>query len=145
MQLATLQSGNFNVTVNDKDRPAFEVEDISVNSCSPTVVTFSPAAADNCGAVTAAGSPSSGSEFPVGETEVTCKAVDAAGSTTLELRRFVECVGHGYHKRSHSNNIRSRRNRGLKKWLHRNRRLKKWWHRKNRMKKWWHYRRYWHR
>ena len=138
-------SGSFTVTVNDNDPPALEVEDISVDSCSPTVVSFSPTAADNCPGVTAACSPSSGSEFPVGETEVTCTAVDAAGSTTQEsFVVLVECAGHGYHKKSHSNNIRSRRSRRLKKWLYRNRRLKKWWHRKLHLKKWSHFRRYWH-
>ncbi|CAE7305403.1 unnamed protein product [Symbiodinium sp. CCMP2592] len=138
-------SGSFTVTVNDNEHPALDVEDINVQSCSPTAVTFSPTATDNCQGVTSACSPSSGSEFAVGETQVTCTAVDAAGSTTQEsFVVLVECVGHGYHKKSHRSNMRSPRNRRLKKWLHRNRRLKKWWHRNRRLKKWSHYGRYWH-
>ncbi|CAE7256516.1 unnamed protein product, partial [Symbiodinium sp. CCMP2456] len=112
-------SRTFTVQVNDNEPPTLEVEDIDVKSCSPTTVTFSPAAADNCPGVTAACSPSSGSEFPVGETEVTCTAVDAAGKTTQEsFVVLVECDGHGYYKKSHGNNIRKRRNPHMKKWLH---------------------------
>ncbi|CAE7224047.1 unnamed protein product [Symbiodinium sp. CCMP2592] len=138
-------SGTFTVQVNDNDPPALEVEDIDIESCSPTAVTFSPTAADNCQGVTAACSPQSGSEFPVGETEVSCTAVDAAGSTTQKsFVVLVECVGQGYPKKSHSNNIRSRRNRRRKKWLQRNRRLKKWLHRNRRLRKWPRYWKYWH-
>ncbi|CAE7287366.1 unnamed protein product [Symbiodinium sp. KB8] len=121
---ATDAAGNtairsFSVQVNDNDPPTLEVEDVDVNSCTPTVVTFSPAAADNCPGATAACSPSSGSEFPVGETEVTCTAVDAAGKTTQEsFVVLVKCDGHGYYKKSHGNNIRKRRNPHMKKWLH---------------------------
>lgn len=40
-----------------------------------------PAASDNCGAVTVACVPASGSFFPIGSTTVTCTASDAAGNS----------------------------------------------------------------
>lgn len=47
------------------------------------VVSFpAPSASDDCGAVTVACVPASGSFFPVGATTVTCTATDAAGNAT---------------------------------------------------------------
>ena len=74
--------------------PTLEVEEIDVKPCSPTVVTYSATSADNFPGVTAACSPSSGSEFPVGETEATCTSVSAVGSMTQEsFVVLVECDG----------------------------------------------------
>ena len=130
-------SGTFTVTVTDNEPPALEVEDIEVESCSPTVVTFSPTATDNCPGVQVSCTPASGSEFPVGETEVICTAADGAGGQTqASFDVEVECVandgpGDGttqaptYYRKNRGNtvhrhfkNIRKNIRHHIKKWLH---------------------------
>jgi HYR domain len=89
---ATDSSGNtgsasFNVTVNlvDHTPPVVTVPaGVSVNTPNPsgTTVTFSASATDNVdGPLTPSCSPSSGSNFPVGTTKVTCTATDSSGNT----------------------------------------------------------------
>ncbi|CAE7207048.1 unnamed protein product [Symbiodinium sp. CCMP2592] len=89
----TASSESFVVQVNDLEDPSIgTLPNIDVQSCSPTTVTFAPTADDNCPGVSTSCSPSSGSLFTVGETEVTCTATDVAGSTSQ--KRFsvsVEC------------------------------------------------------
>jgi hypothetical protein len=50
--------------------------------CSAVVTYGDPVATDNCGDVTVACAPPSGSVFPVGVTQVTCTATDGAGLTS---------------------------------------------------------------
>lgn len=81
---------SFDVTVEDTEDPVFSscVSDVTSDNnpgdCG-AVVTFSLAdavATDNCpGVITYSASPASGSFFPVGTTEVTVTATDAAGNT----------------------------------------------------------------
>jgi uncharacterized repeat protein (TIGR01451 family) len=63
---------------------------------SAGAVTFAtPAATDNCGGVTVACVPPSGSMFPTGTTSVTCTATDTAGNTatcTFPVTVFNLCV-----------------------------------------------------
>jgi HYR domain len=80
-------SASFNVTVNlvDHTAPVVTVPgDISVDtqSAGGRTVTFSASAHDNLdGPLAASCSPSSGSNFPVGTTKVTCTATDSHGNT----------------------------------------------------------------
>ena|GEM_PF-1700216 len=80
-------SASFTVTVtlNDTTPPVVSVPgDFSVDteSAGGTTVTFSASANDNVdGALTPSCSPSSGSNFPVGTTKVTCTATDSHGNT----------------------------------------------------------------
>jgi hypothetical protein len=59
--------------------PADVVQPNDPGLCSAVVVYPDPVASDNCGAVTVACAPPSGSVFPVGATTVTCTATDGAG------------------------------------------------------------------
>src|SRR2546423_266805 len=80
-------SADFNVTVNlvDPTPPVVNVPgsfSVSTPDPSGTSVTFSASANDNVdGPVTPSCSPSSGSNFPVGTTKVTCTATDSHGNT----------------------------------------------------------------
>jgi len=92
--VATDASGNkdscqFTVTMNDTEKPAVNCPaNISVNAAPAqcaAVVSYSASASDNCGppitpALVFSCSPSSGSLFAVGITNVKCVAIDAAGN-----------------------------------------------------------------
>ncbi|OJH40342.1 HYR domain-containing protein [Cystobacter ferrugineus] len=72
------------VTVVDTSKPSLTCPAARVlDTCSPsgTSVSYSPTAADNCGAATVTCSHASGSTFPVGSTDVSCTAKDPAGNT----------------------------------------------------------------
>ena len=77
---------SFDVTVNDTTPPAIVCPaNITVglpsNACSATVSYSTPSASDNCpdaGPVQVVCAPASGSTFPLGTTQVTCTATDAA-------------------------------------------------------------------
>jgi hypothetical protein len=77
-------SCTFNVTVNDTEDPSITcpaniVQANDTGQCG-AIVTFTPTASDNCPGVTTSSSPPSGSFFPVGVTQVTSTATDAAGN-----------------------------------------------------------------
>src|SRR6185295_544467 len=78
----------FTVTVNDTENPGLTVPaDITVSndtSLCGAVVSFTPAATDNCPGATFLSTPPSGSTFPVGTTTVTVTATDAHGNTTTK-------------------------------------------------------------
>ena len=59
--------------------PANVVQPNDPGLCSAVVTYPDPVATDNCGGVTVACAPPSGSVFPVGVTQVTCTATDGAG------------------------------------------------------------------
>ena len=78
---------SFDVTVNDNEAPEISsganiTQNVDVDSCSATVEYELPTATDNCEGVevTLAEGLASGSEFPLGVTEVTYTATDAAGN-----------------------------------------------------------------
>ncbi len=87
--IATDAAGNadtcyFNVTVNDTESPVAQCPaDIVVSNdageCG-AVVNFSATVTDNCPGATILCTPASGTLFPVGVTNVTCIATDAAGN-----------------------------------------------------------------
>src|SRR5205814_2063974 len=76
----------FTVTVDDTEKPSLTVPaSITMSNDAGTcgaVVSFTPAATDNCPGVTIASTPSSGATFPVGTTTVSVTATDAHGNTT---------------------------------------------------------------
>jgi hypothetical protein len=76
----------FNVTVNDTEAPAITAPEAiaSFNDAGEcgAIVTFDVSASDNCDVSEFASSHASGSFFPVGITEVTVTATDAAGNTS---------------------------------------------------------------
>ncbi len=78
---------SFDVTVNDNEAPEITsvsniTQNVDVDSCSATVEYELPTATDNCEGVevTLTEGLASGSEFPLGVTEVTYTATDAAGN-----------------------------------------------------------------
>ena len=59
---------------------------VEATSASGAVVTFTPTATDNVDAtVTVVCTPASGSQFPLGTTQVTCNATDTAGNAALPV------------------------------------------------------------
>jgi hypothetical protein len=77
-------SCGFTVTVNDTQPPTITCPgNIAMgtdpNLCS-AVVTYAPAATDNCPGVGVVCAPASGSSFPKGITTVTCTATDGSGN-----------------------------------------------------------------
>jgi hypothetical protein len=77
----------FAVTVNDTQAPSITCPaDVTAGNdpgqCGAVVAYSPPEAADNCPGVAASCSPPSGSFFPIGSTQVTCTATDAAGNTS---------------------------------------------------------------
>jgi hypothetical protein len=73
------------VIVRDTTPPVISCpSDIIVDSCHANVSFGTPAASDNCGAVsvTQTAGPVSGSTFPIGTTTVSFKATDAVGQTS---------------------------------------------------------------
>jgi hypothetical protein len=93
-------SRSFTVTVVDTTRPLLSPhKDVIVkvpDSLSAAVVQYNlPLATDNGDPAPLVGcNPSSGSTFPLGETKVTCSAVDASGNHSAS-RRFDVVVQHG--------------------------------------------------
>ncbi|HZH13106.1 MAG TPA: HYR domain-containing protein, partial [Archangium sp.] len=89
---ATDGSGNtascgFNVTVTGDTTPPVlncPSSPVVVNACGEggSTANFSVSATDNCGEVAVTCSHASGSEFPAGNTEVSCSATDAFGNTS---------------------------------------------------------------
>lgn len=79
-------TGSFSVRVVDTTAPAITgASDQVVEATGPNgaEASFSPSASDAVdGATPVACSPASGATFPLGETEVTCTAEDAAGNTS---------------------------------------------------------------
>src|SRR5205823_3608950 len=77
-------TATFTVKVQDTTPPAIgAAPDVTAEATGPTgaVVTFPmPAATDAVGPVTVTCDPASGSLFSLGETMVTCTAVDGAGN-----------------------------------------------------------------
>ncbi|WP_160839508.1 HYR domain-containing protein [Halobacillus litoralis] len=91
--MATDASGNesepctFEIMVNDTEPPTITCPDDFVVMVEPgetgSVVNYpDPIFTDNCPGVMSSCSPASGSFFPLGTTEVTCTAEDAAGNMT---------------------------------------------------------------
>ena len=78
-------TGSFTVSVVDTTAPTLDLPDAiddEATSADGASVDYPAAAHDTVdGAVTPSCAPASGSVFPVGDTTVTCTAVDAAGST----------------------------------------------------------------
>ena len=76
------------VTVTDNEQPVLNVPTALVAAATATecgtVLTFAPAATDNCGGVTVVSSPASGSFFAVGTSTVTVTATDLAGNVRTE-------------------------------------------------------------
>jgi uncharacterized repeat protein (TIGR01451 family) len=91
---ATDAAGNatvktFTVTVNDTEAPTIGYPaggvtvHLPLNSPATSMaVSYAVTAADNCGVQSLVVSPASGSVFPLGTTNVTATATDAAGNTT---------------------------------------------------------------
>jgi hypothetical protein len=83
---------SFTVTVNDTESPVFPngcgtpitlTAQVSCPFAASALVSFTtPAATDNCSAVTVICNPPAGSMFPVGTTTVTCTATDGSNNTT---------------------------------------------------------------
>jgi hypothetical protein len=76
---------SFTVTVKDMQPPSITCpQNISVSApqgTSSATVNFTASATDNCdGALTPVCTPPSGSSFPLGTTNVSCKATDSAGN-----------------------------------------------------------------
>ncbi|HEX5732498.1 MAG TPA: HYR domain-containing protein [Blastocatellia bacterium] len=76
---------SFTVTVNDAQPPSITcpanvTQANDPGQCGAAVNFPLPTASDNCPGVTASCSPTSGSFFPVGTTQVTCTATDASGN-----------------------------------------------------------------
>ena len=74
------------VTVLDVEAPVFDAvahSNIELNATSPSgaVVTYGVGVTDNVGVTVLSCEPASGSVFPIGNNDVTCKAYDAAGNT----------------------------------------------------------------
>ncbi len=86
---------SFDVTVNDNEAPEITsvaniTQNVDIDSCSAVVEYELPTATDNCEGVTVELTEglASGSKFPLGETNVTYTATDAAGnevSTTFTV------------------------------------------------------------
>ncbi len=76
----------FTVTVEDREKPVLTLPaTIIVNAGSPqgAATTFAPTASDNCSVADLTCVPASGSVFAIGETVVTCTAIDASGNKTV--------------------------------------------------------------
>ena len=81
---------NFTVTVKDTTKPVINCPGLITVFNDPGVcganVNFAPTATDNCTSVLVTTQPTSGSFFPVGISNVTATATDAAGNIHLHLR-----------------------------------------------------------
>jgi hypothetical protein len=88
---------SFNVTVQDTTAPVIEDhDDVTAEATGPggAIVTYdSPATSDAVdGTGVASCLPASGSQFPIGETDVTCNASDDAGNNAVPLTFTVHVV-----------------------------------------------------
>ncbi|MGH7651395.1 MAG: HYR domain-containing protein [Gemmatimonadaceae bacterium] len=75
------------VTVRDQEAPSLTVPgDLALNATSPSgaAVTFAVSAVDNVGVTVVSCTPASGSNFPIGNTLVTCVVSDAAGNKSTK-------------------------------------------------------------
>ena len=74
------------ITVVDETPPVITASDVAVSSdpgrCG-AIVVFGASATDNCSLAVFNCSPPSGSLFPVGETEVTCVAIDSSNNVSV--------------------------------------------------------------
>jgi hypothetical protein len=99
----TAEPVGFTVTVQDTTAPSIAVpDDVSVEATSPDgrTVTFATTAADAVsGWLAVSCSPASGSNFPIGTTEVYCMASDAAGN--VGEASFSVTVAHAVSGRMH--------------------------------------------
>ncbi|HUP61949.1 MAG TPA: HYR domain-containing protein [Thermoanaerobaculia bacterium] len=87
-------TGTFTVTVQDTTPPVINVSDIiaEATSAAGAIVTFATTATDIVsGTVPLTCTPASGSQFPMGATQVVCSAADAAG-LTADATFFVTVV-----------------------------------------------------
>jgi len=77
-------TGSFDVTVRDSQAPSWDVPaDITEHATgiAGTPVIYTASAADTVGVVASSCAPMSGATFPLGTTNVSCAASDAAGNT----------------------------------------------------------------
>jgi hypothetical protein len=96
----TGESCGFDVTVVDTQPPQITVPEnltvVGTNPGVPLVVNYmAPQASDNCPAVVYNCDPPAGSEFPIGDSTVTCTATDASGNTatgSFALEYIDACV-----------------------------------------------------
>jgi hypothetical protein len=94
------ESCGFDITVFDTQPPQITVPEnltiVGTNPGVPLVVNYmAPQASDNCPAVVYNCDPPAGSEFPIGDSTVTCTATDASGNTatgSFALEYFDACV-----------------------------------------------------
>ena len=91
-----LYSCSFQVTIEDAESPEVQCpDDIVVFSDGVNCgahVNFAVTATDNCPGVTAGCTPPGGSLFPLGVTEVTCVATDAAGLVSAPCTFTVQVI-----------------------------------------------------
>jgi hypothetical protein len=76
----------FTVTVEDREKPVLTLPAMIVlNATSPqgALAAFAPTASDNCTVADLVCVPASGSILPVGDTVITCTAIDASGNKTV--------------------------------------------------------------
>ena len=76
----------FTVTVEDREKPVLTLPAlVCLNATSPqgALAAFAPTASDNCTVADLVCVPASGSILPVGDTLVTCTAIDASGNKTV--------------------------------------------------------------
>lgn len=76
----------FTVTVEDREKPLLTLPAlVCLNATSPqgAIAAFAPAASDNCTVADLVCVPASGSILPVGDTLITCTAIDASGNKTV--------------------------------------------------------------
>ncbi len=87
---------NFNVTVTDNEPPTLVCPANLIVVANPTLcgtnVSFTSTASDNCPGVTVSCVPPSGSVFPLGQTPVTCTAVDAANNSSAPCSFLVTVI-----------------------------------------------------
>ena len=77
-------TGSFDVTVRDSQPPSWDIPaDITEHATgiAGTPVIYTASAADTVGVVASSCAPMSGASFPLGTTNVSCTASDAAGNT----------------------------------------------------------------
>jgi hypothetical protein len=94
------ESCSFTATVIDTQPPQITTpEDLTIVGTDPgvpLVVNYmAPVASDNCPGVVTSCDPPAGSEFPIGDSSVTCTATDAGGNTasgSFALEYFDACV-----------------------------------------------------
>ncbi len=76
----------FTVTVEDRTKPVLTLPAlVCLNATSPrgALASFAPTASDNCSVADLICVPASGTVLPLGDTVVTCTAIDASGNKTV--------------------------------------------------------------